>query len=147
VYLEVSPTGTTGIERYATMFAKERLVRCGPGASWAVMPGEGVTLVYWVFEAPACGELSMHSHPETQSGHVLDGEMTLRYADGTERTLSAGEFYTIPGGTLHGATVRGRVALIDVYTPGRPDYEERYLFSLRAKQASAPHARVSLEIR
>ena len=147
VYLEIGPASDeNGVERYATMFPKERLLPCGPGAWWAVMPGEGVTMVYWVFEAPRCNELSMHRHAESQTGYVLEGEISLRYEDGSERTLRAGEFYTIPPGGLHGATIRRRAVLLDMYAPGRKDYEERYLSAQRARETSARRARVRASI-
>ena len=147
MYLEIGPASDeSGVERYATMFPKERLLPCGPGAWWAVMPGEGVTMVYWVFEAPRCNELSMHRHAESQTGYVLEGEISLRYEDGSERTLRAGEFYTIPPGGLHGATIRRRAVLLDMYAPGRKDYEERYLSAQRARETSARRARVRASI-
>jgi quercetin dioxygenase-like cupin family protein len=148
VYLEIGPdTEDSGIARYATMFPKERLVPCGPGAWWAVMPGDGVTMVYWVFEAPRCNELSMHRHDESQSGYVLEGELALRYEDGSERTLRAGEFYAIPPGVLHGATIRRRAVVMDVYAPARKDYEERYMFAQRAKENSTRRARLATTIK
>ncbi len=147
MYVEIGPaTDGAEIERYATMFPKERLVPCGPGAWWAVMPGDGVTLVYWVFEAPRCTNLPMHRHEEGQSGYVLEGELSLLYGDGSERVLRAGEAYTIPPGVLHGASIRRRAVMLDVYSPARKDYEERYRFSLRARETSASK-RVSAEIR
>jgi quercetin dioxygenase-like cupin family protein len=146
--LEIGPsTDDSGIERYATMFPKERLVPCGPGAWWAVMPGDGVTMVYWVFEAPRCNELPMHRHEESQSGYVLEGEISLRYEDGSERTLRAGEFYSIPPGVSHGAVIRRRAVVLDVYAPGRKEYEERYLFAQRAKENSTRRARLAATIK
>ena len=38
-------------------------------------------------------------------GHVVSGRLTVRLQDGTEKTLSAGESYTIPPG--HDAWVEG----------------------------------------
>ena len=138
VYSEASPAAPMdGIDRYAAMFPKDRIVPCAPGASWSVKPGDGVTLVYWSFQAPECGELPMHGHHQSQSGYVVEGEMIMKFEDGTERDLKAGDFYWIPGGTKHGATVKDRVTIIDVYTPGRSDYEEIFRFSLRAREAEA----------
>lgn len=136
MYSEAVRSEPSGIERYAAMFPQDRVVPCGPGAKWSVLPGDGVTLVYWSFEAPECRELPMHEHPEKQSGYVLEGEMTLRNEDGSERTLKAGDFYSIPGGMAHGAAVGERVVILDVYEPSRPDYEERFRFNLRAMQAA-----------
>ncbi|MBC5809372.1 MAG: cupin domain-containing protein [Candidatus Eremiobacteraeota bacterium] len=124
----------------------ERLVPCGPGAEWAVLPGDGQTLVYWVFEAPQCGDLPMHRHPETQSGYVLEGEMVLKYEDGTEQQLRTGDFYSIESGVAHGASVDRRVVLLDIYAPPRPDYEARYRFMTQAKRGSRGGSRVSAVI-
>jgi len=155
VFLKLSPTTATapaavsegGAARYAALVPKDRLVACGPGAWWAVMAGSGVTLVYWVFEAPRCAELPMHRHRESQCGYVLEGEMTLKYEDGSERTLRAGEFYAIPPNLLHGGSVKKRAVVLDVYAPGRPDYEERYRLSEGAKGVLGRVGRVSAAIR
>jgi len=130
----VAPGGMGDAERYAAMFPPERIIPCAPGAAWSVLAGDGVTLVYWSFQAPECGELPMHLHPQSQAGYVLEGEMVLKFGDGTRRLLKAGDFYSIASGIKHGAVVNDHVTIVDVYTPGRPDYEERFRFSLRAKQ-------------
>jgi len=131
---EVAPGGASEIQRYAEMFPPERIIPLAPGAVWSVLGGDGVTLVYWSFQAPECGELPMHHHPQSQAGYVLDGEMVLKFGDGTRRVVKAGDFYSIASGVKHGAVVNDRVTIVDVYTPERPDYEERFRFSLRAKQ-------------
>jgi quercetin dioxygenase-like cupin family protein len=138
MYCEAEPVDTNGLERYASMFPKDRIVSCGPGAKWSVLAGDGVTLVYWAFEAPKCGDLPMHQHAEKQSGYILDGEMTLHYEDGTSRVLQTGDFYSIPGGVAHGATVNGKVVILDIYAPRRTDFEERFRFNLRARRAAKP---------
>jgi quercetin dioxygenase-like cupin family protein len=138
MYCEAEPVESNGLERYAAMFPKDRIVPCGPGAKWSVLPGEGVTLVYWAFEAPQCGALPTHKHAEKQSGYILEGEMTLHYDDGPDRVLRAGDFYSIPGGVGHGATVNGKVVILDVYAPRRTDFEERFRFNLRATRAAKP---------
>lgn len=43
-------------------------------------------------------------------GHVVSGRITVRMKDGTEKTISAGESYTIPPG--HDAWVEGDEAFV-----------------------------------
>ena len=97
-----------------------------PGISWAVLPGDGMTLVYWVFEPPACGDVPMHRHDVAQGGVVLEGSITLRRGDGASTTLRPGGFYTIRAGEPHGAAFTERCVVLDVFTPNRTEYEERY---------------------
>jgi len=44
---------------------------------------------------------AVHSHGETQSGYVLDGEMAM-ILDGDNQTISANHAYIIPGSSPHG---------------------------------------------
>lgn len=98
----------------------------GPGISWAVLPGDGVTLVYWVFEPPACGAVPMHQHDIAQSGVVLEGSLTMQYEGGARKTLRAGEFYTVARNVGHGVEFSERCVVMDIFTPNRREYEERY---------------------
>jgi quercetin dioxygenase-like cupin family protein len=45
-------------------------------------------------------------------GYAVQGRMTVRLADGTEKTISAGESYTIPPG--HDAWVEGDKAFVGI---------------------------------
>lgn len=111
---------------HATMFPDEALLDFAPGIRWAVLPGDGMTLVYWIFEPPACGEVPLHHHPTAQGGVILEGSLTMRYEDGSVTTLRAGDFYTIASGVPHGVTFEERCVALDVFTPNRVEYEERY---------------------
>ena len=134
MYCQADPIESNSAAGYAELFPQERILPCGAGAKWSVLPLDGKTLVYWEFEPR---ELSTHSHPEKQSGYILAGEMGLIGPDGSERVLKAGDFYTIPGGEPHGAVVKERVVIVDVYEPKRRDLEGRFNESLRAAQALA----------
>jgi hypothetical protein len=46
----------------AAMMPGEKLTAFAAGIQWAVLLGDGMTLVYWVFEPPACGDVPMHEH-------------------------------------------------------------------------------------
>ncbi len=132
MYCQADPIESTSAADYAVLFPQERILPCGSGAKWSVLPGDGKTLVYWEFEPR---ELPTHSHPEKQSGYVLEGEMALVGPDGSECILKAGDFYSIPGSEPHGAVVKERVVIVDVYEPKRRDLEARFNESLRATQA------------
>ncbi|MBV8748261.1 MAG: cupin domain-containing protein [Candidatus Eremiobacteraeota bacterium] len=117
---------------YAALVAPERLAEFAPGISWSVLPGDGMTLVYWVFEPPHCGDVPLHQHAVAQGGVVLEGSVTMRYADGSERTLRAGDVYTVGSNVPHGATFPERCVVVDVFTPNRVEYEERFAAGTRA---------------
>jgi quercetin dioxygenase-like cupin family protein len=111
---------------HAALVPHEKLVPFAPGISWAVLPGDGMTLVYWVFEPPACGDVPLHEHVVAQGGVVLEGSIHLRYADGSSTTLRAGDCYTLGSSVAHGATFTERCVVLDVFAPNRVEYEERY---------------------
>ena len=116
------------------MVSRERLRPFAPGIQWAVLPGDGMTLVYWVFDPPACGEVPLHAHLVAQGGVVLEGSLTLRDADGATRTLNAGDCYTLGSEVPHGVSFTERCVVLDVFAPNRLEYEERYAAGTQADQ-------------
>lgn len=117
---------------FASIVPRERLIEFAPGIRWAVLAGDGMTLVYWVFEPPACGEVPLHDHVISQGGVVLEGSIHLRDADGATTTLRPGDCYTLRSSAPHGATFTERCVVIDVFAPNRREYEERYAAGTRA---------------
>ena len=117
---------------YTSVVPHDKLIEFGPGTRWAVLPGQGLTTVYWVFDPPACGDLPLESHVNAQSGYVLDGDFTLLYKNGSAQPLHAGDHYTIAPGVLHGATFQSRTVLCDVYEPAKDDFELLYSEQLAA---------------
>ncbi|MBV8074589.1 MAG: cupin domain-containing protein [Candidatus Eremiobacteraeota bacterium] len=113
-------------ESFAVALPKKQLKPFAPGISWAVLPGDGMTLVYWVFEPPSCGEVPLHQHEISQGGGVLEGSITLRYADGERRTLHTGDMYVVGSNVPHSASFGERCVVVDVFAPNRAEYEERY---------------------
>ncbi|HYZ16024.1 MAG TPA: cupin domain-containing protein [Candidatus Acidoferrum sp.] len=111
---------------YASLVPQDRLIDFAPGIRWAVLAGDGMTLVYWVFDPPACGEVPLHEHAVAQGGVVLEGSIHMRYADGTQKTLRPGDCYTVGSHVPHGATFTERCVVLDVFAPNRREYEERY---------------------
>ena len=114
------------LESRASLVAPDRLRSFAPGISWAVLPGDGMTLVYWVFEPPACGDVPLHQHAVAQGGMVLEGSIHLHDEDGRTTTLGAGDVYTLQGNAPHGATFTERCVVLDVFAPNRVEYEQRY---------------------
>jgi len=116
----------------AAMVPREKLVTFAPGIQWAVLPGDGMTLVYWVFDPPACGDVPLHDHVVAQGGVVLEGSIHMRYADGSTTTLGPGDCYTLGSSVPHGATFTERCVVLDVFAPNRIEYEERYAAGTQA---------------
>jgi quercetin dioxygenase-like cupin family protein len=122
------------LESRASLVGPEKIVPFAPGISWAVLPGDGMTLVYWVFEPPACGEVPLHQHAASQGGVVLEGSIHLRDEQGRTMTLRAGDVYTLQSDAPHGATFTERCVVLDVFAPNRVEYEERYAAGTTADQ-------------
>jgi quercetin dioxygenase-like cupin family protein len=85
-----------------------------------------------VFEPPACGDVPMHEHAVAQGGVVLEGSMQLRNPDGSTTTLHVGDCYTLASGAPHGVTFTERCVVLDVFTPNRLEYEERFAAGTQA---------------
>ncbi|GAC1537417.1 MAG: hypothetical protein NVS2B17_10050 [Candidatus Velthaea sp.] len=114
------------IESRASLISKDKLMPFAPGISWAVLAGDGMTLVYWVFEPPACGDVPLHQHKVGQGGVVLEGSIHLHDEHGTKMTLRPGDVYTLKGDAPHGVTFTERCVVLDVFSPNRVEYEQRY---------------------
>jgi len=56
-------------------------------------------------------------------GHVISGRITVRMQDGSQRTISAGESYTIPPG--HDAWVEGNEPLVGIEVMSAEEYGKR----------------------
>lgn len=125
----LSEAASQGLHRpssYAKLVPHHRLTPFGPGIEWAVLPGEGMTTVFWIFTPPQCGDAPLETHVHEQSGYVLDGACTLLHPGGKDRALLAGDRFTIPSGALHGMTFQRRTILCDVYVPKKIDFERMY---------------------
>ena len=79
-----------------------------------------VMLVY--FDLRKGADLPMHSHPHTQMGYVVKGQLDFHIYDKTYR-LKAGDSYHAPSGVEHAATVIEDCVVIDVFNPARDDYK------------------------
>ena len=75
-----------------------------------------------------------HSHPHEQLGIVLEGMQAL-VVDGVAHELEPFEAYVLPGGVEHSAYCGPEGALVlDVFTPVREDYLERWQAGARGNR-------------
>ncbi|MDB5071320.1 MAG: hypothetical protein JWM87_2431 [Candidatus Eremiobacteraeota bacterium] len=118
----------------AAMIPREKLTAFAPGIQWAVLPGDGMTLVYWVFEPPACGAVPLHDHVVAQGGVVLEGSLHMHDAGGNTTTLRRGDCYTLASGEPHGVTFTERCVVLDIFSPNRVEYEERFAAGTQAEK-------------
>jgi len=117
---------------YSAVVARDALIPYAPGIEWAVVAERNVTMVYWIFTPPECGEIPPESHTVTQAGFVLEGAMEMHYGD-TTVMCRPGDFYTIAPGTVHGAIFPERTVLVDIYAPNNTDFERQYRESAAAR--------------
>ena len=65
--------------------------------------------------------LPSHSHPQEQTGYLVSGRIILSI--GAEKyEVTAGDSWSIPGGTEHGAEILENSVAIEVFAPLREDY-------------------------
>ncbi len=81
---------------------------------------DGVMLVY--FDLRKGADLPLHSHPHTQMGYVVKGQLDFHIYGKTYR-LKAGDSYHAPSNVDHGAKVLEDCIVIDVFNPSRDDYK------------------------
>lgn len=129
-----SQQSTSAEVDYLRVVPRDLLVPFSEGVSFAVVPGENITTIYWEFDPPTCGEQALETHDQTQAGFVLDGEFTLVYPEGAARPLKRGDRYTIAPGVLHGATFQARTVLCDVYTPNHTEFEAQYALARKQRE-------------
>jgi quercetin dioxygenase-like cupin family protein len=127
---------------HAVLPAGAALKPFSPGISWAVLPGDGMTLVYWVFEPPECGDVPLHDHLSAQGGIILEGAIHMRYAGGAEHTLRPGDAYVVRGGVPHGVRFTERSVVLDIFTPNREEYERKYAAGVTSERWNPTDIRV-----
>lgn len=86
----------------------------------------GVHLMLSYLEMDAGAEVPLHSHPHEQGGILVSGRLQLTIGDET-RVVEAGSLFLIPPGVPHRAVAcDGPAVILDVFSPVREDYAERY---------------------
>jgi quercetin dioxygenase-like cupin family protein len=66
-------------------------------------------------------KVSLHSHPNEQSGFVISGQYKINYGS-VQEFLTIGDSYSIPENVEHSWEVIDGGEVIDVFTPPRQDY-------------------------
>ncbi len=95
-----------------------------PGIVGALVAGEHLMLSFLEMEEGA--EVAEHSHPHEQAGLVLAGKLRFRIGD-KEKVAGPGDAFIIPPNVAHwGIVEEGPAKVLDIFSPPREDYIERY---------------------
>jgi quercetin dioxygenase-like cupin family protein len=82
----------------------------------------GANMLQTEFRLEGGKTLTMHRHPQEQTGYLVSGHIVLTI-DGESYDLSPGDSWSIPGDTDHGARVLEDSIAIEVFSPVREDYK------------------------
>ena len=95
-----------------------------PGIVGALAVGEKLMLSF--LELAEGAEVVEHSHPHEQAGLVLEGKLRFRIGD-EEKVAGPGDAFIIPPNVVHwGVVEEGPAKVLDIFSPLRDDYLERY---------------------
>ncbi|OUT96672.1 MAG: hypothetical protein CBB92_09675 [Flammeovirgaceae bacterium TMED32] len=78
-----------------------------------------LTIVYWEIDKDSV--LPIHKHQNTQTTHVVYGQLELCIS-GVTRVFNAGELVVIDANELHSGKALTPCSVIDTFTPAREDY-------------------------
>jgi quercetin dioxygenase-like cupin family protein len=87
------------------------------------VPGSVYESVFVMAEVPAGTLVGRHSHPGTEQGTVIEGEVTLMVEGQPDKTYKAGDSWLIPAGVVHDAKVRpmgSRAIAVYIVEKGKP---------------------------
>ncbi len=105
-----------------------------PGARIRAPFGRNLMLSYLELDAGAV--VPFHRHPHEQGGIVLKGKVELTI-EKEVRITEEGSMYIIPANCLHQAVAVGGPAIVlDVFSPVREDYAERFNKYIRQPEAT-----------
>ncbi|WP_309083060.1 cupin domain-containing protein [Chelativorans sp.] len=76
-------------------------------------------MVEFAFDKGGVG--APHSHPHVQASYVAEGRFEVTIGEATT-TLSAGDSFIVPSGTVHGVKALETGRLVDSFTPKRDDF-------------------------
>jgi quercetin dioxygenase-like cupin family protein len=95
-----------------------------PGVHIRAPFGKHLMLSYLELDTGAI--VPLHKHPHEQGGVVLEGTVELTIGDEV-RTVTKGDMYLVPSNLQHKAVaVDGPAVILDVFSPVREDYAERF---------------------
>ena len=87
------------------------------------VPGSNYEVVLGLAELPAAVLIGKHTHPGTEQGTLVEGELTLMVQGQPDAVFKPGQSWMIPAGTPHDAKAGpGGAKVIAVYTveKGKP---------------------------
>lgn len=87
------------------------------------VPGSSYESVLGLAEVPAGISIGLHTHPGTEQGTLLEGELVLSVDGQPDKTLKPGDSWLIPANTPHDAKAgSGGAKVIAVYVveKGKP---------------------------
>lgn len=85
-----------------------------------IIPGDRLMLAHIYLKRGAL--VPMHRHESEQMTYVLQGSLRAQVA-GVEFTVREGEVLHIPSGALHQAEALDDTLELDVFSPGRSDWQ------------------------
>ena len=95
-----------------------------PGIVGALVAGEKLMLSF--LDLAEGAEVVEHSHPHEQAGLVLEGKLRFRIGD-EEKVAGPGDAFIIPPNVVHwGVVEEGPAKVLDIFSPLRDDYLQRY---------------------
>jgi quercetin dioxygenase-like cupin family protein len=87
------------------------------------VPGGVYESVFVMAEVPAGGLVGRHSHPGTEQGTVIEGEVTLMVEGQPDKTYKPGESWLIPAGIVHDAkagAMGSKAVAVYIVEKGKP---------------------------
>ena len=81
---------------------------------------EKMTMAFWTVKAGAI--MPVHRHIHEQTSQVLEGKFELTI-DGESRLYEPGVVAIIPSNISHGGVAVTDCKLLDIFSPGREDYQ------------------------
>ena len=95
-----------------------------PKALSGIAQGEQLMLSFLVMEQ-GC-QIPEHSHPHEQAGLVMEGRLRFRIG-ADEKVAGPGAAFIAPPNVVHeGEVLEGPCRVLDIFSPPREDYAERY---------------------
>ena len=85
----------------------------------------GEKMLFTEFRMEKGSSLPMHSHPHEQTGRLIKGKIILTIGD-DKMEMNAGDCWSIPGDTEHGAEIIEESIAIEIFSPVREDYLQYY---------------------
>jgi quercetin dioxygenase-like cupin family protein len=89
----------------------------------ADVPGTVYESVFVMVESPGGTQLGRHSHPGSEQGTLIEGDITLMVEGQPDKTYKSGDSWLIPAGVIHDAKVGAmgsKAIVIYIVEKGKP---------------------------